>query len=616
MIEQAFNVLTEFRFEVGHAVTESGKLQSAVEGISDAAAHAQLKLQSIGVGFLSQFSAGGAGLLGALYTAIKASDKFRQSQISIANLMNDGVSTFDERLLRAAGTMDKINKLASEFALPADDLLALTKVVAPMIRHQGPGGKIGAPDFNTAIDLSRNLMKAAPTLGVDTTQIMGEVQRAISGGASMNDTFFRRLIADTKTMHGMSSSGFNAMPETKRVETMTKALREFTSDASVLAANVKTLNGQMTLLKNNIGGVFSALRPIGDVLLQTIIPVLQGVNKYIHENVSKIANSLSRLIEPWIADTRSMIATFAQLKNFKSDFHAAGRIIGIVGTILGAAHALEWLGIEIPIVTAALRAFSHGMSTLEGDLLKKSLNAPLMNAVKSWGSGGFFAGILSVLFRIGNGIVVFVSRLFVPFLLLLGLFQLLSRAMAYAKIFAAEKILAAMPRITEALAIFSRVWGIFGEGFDNIARAMGAFLDPSLLFGCVDAISLLTRTLELLGKASAFVMASIQGIFFVIFEFFNQLKSLVTLNGFSFSKIGDAWNYALQDTFEKVFGNKETKVANQVTNINGGITIQNTFKEQIEPDRIAFTIKEQLLKAATNRGQAAGRTMRPEVGSV
>jgi hypothetical protein len=49
-------------------------------------------------------------------------------------------------------------------------------------------------------------------------------------------------------------------------------------------------------------------------------------------------------------------------------------------------------------------------------------------------------------------------------------------------------------------------------------------------------------------------------------------------------------------------------VVQQTTNINK-VEIRNDFKEQMEPDRIAFTLKDQLLKAANNPGQAAGRSL-------
>jgi hypothetical protein len=49
--------------------------------------------------------------------------------------------------------------------------------------------------------------------------------------------------------------------------------------------------------------------------------------------------------------------------------------------------------------------------------------------------------------------------------------------------------------------------------------------------------------------------------------------------------------------------------ASMVTNI-GSVAITNSFKEQMEPDRIAFTIRDQLLSAARNPISARGNVTR------
>jgi hypothetical protein len=43
-------------------------------------------------------------------------------------------------------------------------------------------------------------------------------------------------------------------------------------------------------------------------------------------------------------------------------------------------------------------------------------------------------------------------------------------------------------------------------------------------------------------------------------------------------------------------------IQNMITNI-GKVEIKNDFKEQLEPDRIAFTLVEQLKRVAQNPGQ-------------
>jgi hypothetical protein len=246
----------------GETVTQDSACVPVPLALIDAADQAAFSFQKLGLYAASSIGIGSGGIIGGLYSAVKSADKFRLTQVSIANLMNDGVTPFNERLNMAQATMEKVNKLASEFALPAGDLMDLTKLVAPMIRT-----KNGMPDFTRATDLSRNLMKAAPTLGVGTGQVMGQFQNLIGGHTSMNDTLFQRLTADTKSMRGMRSQNFNALPEAKRIELLTKAMREFTADTSALKANVMTLSGQMQLLGDAFTSMFSILKPIGQTIL-------------------------------------------------------------------------------------------------------------------------------------------------------------------------------------------------------------------------------------------------------------------------------------------------------------------------------------------------------------
>ena len=227
---------------------------------------------------------GKLGLLGALESAIHSSDKFRQSQISIANLMYDGTTPFIDRMNQAETIMGRINKLANEFALPSDEMMQMTKLIAPMLRNAN-----GAPDFQLATDLSRNVLKAAPTLGVNPNMIMGQRQAMLGpvGSASRGDTLFQRLTADTKSMKGMSSQSFNAMPEAKRVNLLLKAMEELTKDTAALEANGRTLHGQITIFKNQMLSMFSVLKTIDDMILKIVFPALATVNDFICKTAKK-----------------------------------------------------------------------------------------------------------------------------------------------------------------------------------------------------------------------------------------------------------------------------------------------------------------------------------------
>lgn len=60
---------------------------------------------------------------------------------------------------------------------------------------------------------------------------------------------------------------------------------------------------------------------------------------------------------------------------------------------------------------------------------------------------------------------------------------------------------------------------------------------------------------------------------------------------------------------EKAEEEKKKTIVNSGTTINGGVTIKNEFREQMEPDRIANSLVKTLMSVAENPRQAAGQSM-------
>ena len=102
--------------------------------------------------------------------------------------------------------------------------------------------------------------------------------------------------------------------------------------------------------------------------------------------------------------------------------------------------------------------------------------------------------------------------------------------------------------------------------------------------------------------------ATIQGIFFALAQTIELLKRgdfSELLGGTSIVDAFQAGIGTFLEDFEARTRGPEgglLTAQNQV-NINK-VEIRNDFKERMEPDRIAFTLKEQLLKAAQNPTQA------------
>lgn len=588
--DQVFKVLTEFRFEVGGALLSTNQLQGAVDKLSNSADNALIGFQRMGLGIVAQFGLGAGGVLGTFYTAIKAADKFKTSQLALANVMGNQGDSFADRMGMARDTMEHINKLAAEFALPADDLLQMTKILGPMLKSKGLAGV----NFSNAIDISRSFLKSAPTLGVDPGLAMGQMQNAIGGHASMNDTLFQRLTGDTQTMKQYSGNtkAFNALPDAQRVEVLRKALSEFSKDTEVLAANVKTLRGQMQLLGDAISGTFSILKPIGQVLLKPIVEVLMMVNARIRTEGAAMATSFARLLEPWVDSPKRMVASLMQLRQLKSDVQLAGTIVSITGAFIALHAVLNFLGVSIPIVTVALGRFVAVTEFFGGALFTL---------------GGGVTGVMGAV----NGLFMILTRILAPLMLLVLAFQVISRAVAVAKINMLERLAGFLPRIMEAGAVLSRVFSVFDEGVQWIAESISWLFDPTQFLGFIDLIAIFTSSFEFLSDVAALAVATFQGLAFAIMEFVSQIKSFMTGGGFNYKAIGNSYSAGVDQMIEKIYGKIQDGsggIANQTTNI-GKVEIKNEFKEQVEPDRIAFTLVGQLQKVAANPVQSRGRSL-------
>lgn len=609
---QIFQVLTEFRFEVGSAVANSKTLQTAVQDISTAANDTLLSFQRLGVGLVAQMGLGSGSLLGILGAAIQSSDKFGQSQRAFANIISSNmahltgsIGTFEDRMRSSELIMGNINKLADEFALPSEDLLNMSKIMTATLVPLGLAGK----NFSTAIDISRGFLKSAPTLGIDTTLAQGQLTDLIMGHGSMQGQFTQRLVQDTAAFAPFREQGnlkkFNLLPDAERVKVVSSALKQFATDMDVLKGNALSLSGEVRRLTESLKGTFSIFKPLGDVLLVPLLKLLHEFNNQLRTAGADIIKSLSRFIAPFIKDPQELLINILQLRRLEQDTKLAGTGLWIIGVLSGVAAALRFLGLQATATTLAVR----GLSAMMG-LIGTAFSTVFgwLGRFLVWATGA--SSVFGAVFSIMNGLVVVASRIFVPFALLLGLFQLISRARAIADVEDAKAMITLAPALTEAFARLKSVMGVFLQPFADIFDKLATWISP--LFRISYYVEILTDMLTFLADVLMLAQAGFNGILFAIFEFVNQVSELITGGGFDFAKIGEAFNGGIDNMIERnltAINNGTGAVVQQTTNI-GKVEIRNDFKEQMEPDRIAFTMRDQLLKAANNPGQTSGRSLR------
>lgn len=601
MIGTAFKVLTEFKFEVGSAIASSNQLQGAVGQLSGAADSALLSFQRLGFGIAAQFGLGSGGLLGMFYKGIQASDKFYQAQLKISNILQsnrlfEGANAFEESMRASEVALNNINASAKQFSLPVMDLANLSTQVGAVLTVK----KLDDATLSKSIDISRQFLKSAPILGVDPGLATQQLVGAISGRAELGSTLIQRLIDETSAMQKFGGQGglkkFNAMEPAKRLEILTQALAQFSSNAKVTDAIAKSMSGQLRRLNDNLMSMFSILRPIGDALMAPIRMILETVNNYLEREGLQTIKNIAPIIERLFANPEALYVTLQQISRLKRDLTGAGKTLAGLEILGGLLFVLGFVGIR-----------AAGVMGLLGMAFRK-----LMTII-----GPFLGPVLGVAFRV---LSFAITRVLPPLMAMVFLFQTISRALAIADVSNAKWLANNMPKITELIARLQRAISLIflpvTMAMDGLAQLLAWVVRLDISGNIlIDFLSGFATALSDVGMVVVHALSLISGAMnalavqtFSLFE--GNFKQL--FQGDEWSRLADEgynefWNRFMKDPVGGA--EQENPVSNKVTNIDK-IEIVNQFKEQMEPDRIAFSLKEQLIKAATNPQQAAGRSMR------
>lgn len=601
MINQAFKVLTEFRFDVGHAVANTEMLQSAVGNLSSMADNTLLSFQRLGFGIAAQFGLGTGGVLGTFYKGIQASDKFYQSQLKLSNIMQSngmftGADGFEKSMAASAVALENMSKAAKEFSLPATDLVNLTSQIGAVLTVKG----LDDSTFGKSMDISRQFLKSAPILGVDPGLATQQLVGAISGRAELGSTLVQRLLDETTAMAPFRGQGglkkLNAMDPAARLDVLTKSLAQFSSNAKVTDSIAKSMSGQLRRLNDNLMSMFSILRPIGDALMQPIKDILNTVNNYLEKEGAAVVKNLSGLLQGIFKDPEALYATLKQLSNLQKDLTSAGKSLFVLELLSGLLFVMGFFGVKFA-----------GVAGMIGAAARKILS--------------FLAPLAKPVLGLGLKALGFImARVLPPLMAMVFLFQAISRGMALAEVANAKWLAQNMPHITELLGRLGKAMGLIflpvTMAIDALAQVF-AWLFRLDISGNAALVALegLVIMFEFLGKVVVHVLSLISGVInTIVGQVYNMsqgnFKALFSKT--DWSNLADE---GYQDFWKKFFptnpqtGAGEQATSNKVTNV-GKIEIVNQFKEQMEPDRIAFTLKEQLVKLATNPQQATGRSMR------
>lgn len=636
---QVFKVLTEFNFEIGGAMLSSKSLQGEVQKLSSAADNALLSFQRLGMGVAANFGLLGGGVLGFMGTAIRASEKFLDAQTalimnisSISDKLTGPIDTYGQRALVAKNIIGDLVKVSREFAISEYAMFGMTKLLVPVLGQFGALGN----NFENAVDLARNVLKAAPLLGLDPTLIQGQLIDIVTGASSGQGRLWERLVGETPQFAKFAKRGgvaeFNILPAAKRVQLLRDALFRFTKDTEALDARVNSLNGQMTILKSLIMGFDSILRPLGDVLKKPLIKMLQTANTILQTEGKRIVANLAKFIDSIVKEPERLIINLQQTSRLAGDVRKTGNFLKLTAGLFLLGHALRFLGVQSRIVTfmlspltTTLVALSRGLGILMTTLLNP---LKLIGAAASMGSflvalPGLLLKVGSIFLKIGGVLASFL----IPAAMFLAVLQTISRAIAIARVADVKAMPAFVARIT---ALFNRLTDALSlivmpitNTIDYFARLISP-LFRVMFWGdlVISTIEGLVLYFEKLAGLIAATQAAISGFFEAFFQ--------MILNAMDIYRNQGLMGFAREGATDKIFGNLDEAFAREFNRFIlgfgkgregedgaavvqqkvevGKVEIRNEFREKQEPDRIAFTIKDQLSKAAMNPTQGRGRT--------
>ncbi len=633
---QVFKVLTEFRFEVGQAVLGARSLQSEVKKISDLADNTMLSLQRLGMGFLAQMGLIRGGTVSFLSLATGASEKFLAAQTalmmvmsSIGDKLTPEIQNFEIRANAAKKIIEDLVGVAREFAIPEESLFGMTKLLIPVL---GQMGALGA-NFENAIDLSRNVLKAAPLLGLVPGLIEGQLVDIVAGASSGQGRLWDRLVGDTPQFSQFAKRGgvadFNMLPAAKRVQLLRDALFRFTKDTEALEARVNSLNGQITIFKSLIHGFDSILRPLGDSIKQPLIRALQLTNQFLKTQGKQLIINLTNFITPLIEKPRKFVITLMQLSRLIDDLSRTRGMLLFGSIMTGLSFAIGKLTKTAAFLNPIVGQVSVMLGVLAnvlGQVLSGPIAAIVVTTLK-WLAiltplVGILAAVLAYFGVLGSALTFLLSSVLLPIIAAMGLFQLVSRAVAYARIADLQVLPAFIERfmgvITKLKTSFVLLLDPFITAFDTFAELIsplfrihiGGSLVLSVFEGIADLLKLLAESFVNLQAVLSGFMEMISEMVLILMDLPNSIDDLMSGRASMqvFEAFGREFSRFREEAFTGMMRKQEDMAIVQQKVEVGKVEIRNEFREKQEPDRIAFTIKDQLAKAAMNPTQGRGRT--------
>lgn len=612
---QVFQVLTEFKFDATGAIAQSKVLESAVDGVSVAADRALDSLRGLALGASAALGLGST--LGMLKAAIDVSDKFHSSVLDFSTViatnmqfLQGSVGTFNDRLGSTKQIMLDISKVADQMDVSQGDLFSIVKASIPQLAPHGAAGS----NFKNAINLSGQALVAGSNLGLGSTDIAAQLAQLLSGTATEGGLAGRLM--GTKAMRGVGGvSGLNDEAFNQRLKRLSEGLKELGSDMGYVSERANSISAQLKRMKDLVlgdeNGMGSILKPLGDTLAPIFITTLKRVNSYIKNEGAAIVGNMSQLVKSMISTPEKMIIDLLQFKNLKSDFHEATGIVKTVGVVTGVGSALAWLTGKAIFAAPGIGVVAGIMGVLASAFRRAEdpISQAIGTVIKWVAAIGAVAGALAYFDVLLPVLAFLFSEILVPLALFTVLMQALSRAVAQAHVDDAKDMAEMAPHLSELFVRLKMALHNIIDPIQTVIQGWADIFEPLFRWSgwlqvMMPLLDKFVGMLELIGDVLVGSMGVISGMITAVIGMIDNAMHLKN----PLTDVGDNFKNGFDDYMKTHLQKMDAggNISNQITNI-GRVEIRNDFKETQEPDRIAFTMKEQILKAAQNPKQARGQ---------
>ena len=600
LAKTAYTILGHFKFETGSAVASVNKLSGSLNKMTEGLKSTERNFKVLFASHTLSLTGGVGGIAGTLHKMVTASEDYYQIQRKLSTIMvSNSKKQMDFNMaMRTSGVILRdLAKDAQRLALPIEEYTSVFSELAGPMVAKGVAGR----NMKNTRNLAKNFMMMSQVFPIQPWQI----HNVLSGAITNQNPLFRILKDDTQEFKNMSLGRWRGMKYGRKVESLNRAFGQYSANnPEIIGSQIRSLQGQLTILQNFFTSITSVLKPLGDVIRGPLVRGLIEVNKWIGEKLRQSLQILADTLKPLTGNLASLYVEFEKLKALSGTLSKSG-----------VASGIAFMVVELKKFVPMILRFAVALGLLggRGTLAAGAGLAALLKWMLRVKTVGQAVG--KVMMFLASSLKTYLAF----FLPLTALFRVIDSARAQAKVADMKRYAEELPNVTKKATDVARAFVAIQAPFSMLINFIGKQI--AFLFQRTWWVEQAYRVLQKfdIGKAvrnltgglvyayTAFEQTLITVIQQLIKLFTNPKNLLSPSLVSSYQSFMDAYLKNLDkavkprwDAMDKHF-DKYMKSAGKppapIYNNYGKVEIRNQFPENLEPDRIAVSIKESFVKS-------------------